>query len=173
MKSIQQLQLAQNAAARVVKRTPKREHMTPVLRDLHWLSIIKRVQFMILIFVLKSLHCEAPSYVCDLLNWYHPNRHLRSANTTSLVPNRNETITFGKRLMDTASAPLWNFLPDEIKTVCTQHHDIQNTFNNLSLYIALSHCIAPHCLFSVILMIITSTFYINFTNFHFYRYSMG
>ena len=46
------------------------------------------------------------SVVCDLLNWYHPNRHLRSANTTSLVPNRNETITFGKRLMDTASASL-------------------------------------------------------------------
>ena len=115
MKSIHRLQLAQNAAARVVKRTPKREHMTPVLRDLHWLPMIKRVQFKILLLVFKSLHCEAPSYVCDLLNWYHPNRHLRSANTTSLVPNRNETITFGKRLMDTASASLWNFLPDEIK----------------------------------------------------------
>ena len=39
MKSIHRLQLEQNAAARVVKRTPKREHMTPVLRDLHWLPI--------------------------------------------------------------------------------------------------------------------------------------
>ena len=76
MKSIHRLLLAQNAAARVVKRTPKREHMTPVLRDMHWLPIIKRVQFKILLIVLKSLHCEAPSYVCDLLNWYHPNRHL-------------------------------------------------------------------------------------------------
>ena len=90
--------------------------MTPVLRDLHWLPIFKRVQFKILLLVFKSLHCETPSYVCDLLNWYHPNRQLRPANTTSLVPNRrNETITFGKRLMDTASATLWNFLPDEIK----------------------------------------------------------
>ena len=77
---------------------------------MHWLPIIKRVQFKILLLVFKSLHCEAPSYVCD-----HPNRHLRSANTTALVHNRNETITFGKRLMDTASALLWNFLPDEIK----------------------------------------------------------
>ena len=114
MKSIHRLLLAQNAAVRVLKRTPKREHMTLVLRELHWLPIIKRVQFKILLLVFKSLHCEAPSYVCDLLNWYHPNRHLRSANTTSLVPNRNETITFGKRLMNTASASLWNFLPDEI-----------------------------------------------------------
>ena len=118
MKSIHRLQLAQNAAARVVKRPPKREHMTPVLRDLHWLPMIKRVQFKILLLVFKSLYCDAPSYVCDILNWYHPpppNRHLRSANTTSLVPNRNETITFGKRLMVTASASLWNFLPDKIK----------------------------------------------------------
>ena len=59
MKSKHRLQLAQNAAARVVKITPKREHMTPVLRDLHWFPIIKRVQFKILLFVFKALHCEA------------------------------------------------------------------------------------------------------------------
>ena len=45
MKSIHRLQLAQNAAARVIKRTPKREHMTPVLRDLHWLPINRRIEF--------------------------------------------------------------------------------------------------------------------------------
>ena len=117
MKSIHRLQLAQNAAARVIKRTPKREHMTPVLRDLHWLPINRRIEFKILLFVFKALHSEAPSYLCDLLNWYHPNRPLRSANTTSLVPNRNKTVKFGKRLMDTAAASLWNFLPDEIKCV--------------------------------------------------------
>ena len=115
MKSIHRLQLAQNAAARVIKRTPKRGHMTPVLRDLHWLPRNRRIEFKILLFVFKALHSEAPPYLCDLLNWYHPNRHLRSANTPSLVPNRNKTVKFGKRLMDTAAASLWNFLPDEIK----------------------------------------------------------
>ena len=89
MKSIHRLQLAQNAAARVIKRTPKREHMTPVLRDLHWLPINRRIEFKILLFVFKALHSKAPSYLCDLLNWYYPNRPLTSANTTSLVPNRN------------------------------------------------------------------------------------
>ena len=115
MKSIHRLQLAQNAAARVIKRTPKREHMTPVLRDLHWLPINRRIEFKILLFVFKALHSEAPPYLCDLFNWYHPNHHLRSANTPSLVPNRNKAVKFGKRLMDTAAASLWNFLPDEIK----------------------------------------------------------
>ena len=110
MKSIHLLQLAQNAAARVVKRTPKREHMTPVLRDLHWLPIIKPVRFKILLLVFKSLHCEAPSYVCNLLNLLnHSNRHMKTANTSSLVPNRNETITFGKQLKDTASLHFGTF----------------------------------------------------------------
>ena len=57
------LQLAQNAAARVIKRTPKREHMTPVLRDLHWLPINRRIDFKILLFVFKALHSEAPPYI--------------------------------------------------------------------------------------------------------------
>ena len=79
------------------------------------LPINRRIEFKILLFVFKALHSEAPPYLCDLLNWYHPNRHLRSANTLSLVPNRNKTVKFGNRLMDTAAASLWNFLPDEIK----------------------------------------------------------
>ena len=78
-----------------------------------------RIEFNILLFVFKALHSEAPPYLCDLLNWYHPNRHLRSANTSSLVLNRNKTVKFGKRLMDTAAASLWNFLPDEIKCALT------------------------------------------------------
>ena len=78
--------------------------------------------------MLKSLHCEAPSYVYDLLNWYHPNRHMRSANTTALVPTRNETMLFGKRLMDTASSCFTLELSSGWDQVCTQHHDIQKTF---------------------------------------------
>ena len=46
MKSIHRLQLAHNAAARVAT---KFEHTTPVLRDLHWLPILKRIQFNILV----------------------------------------------------------------------------------------------------------------------------
>ena len=62
MKSIHRLQLAQNATACIIKRTPKREHMTPVLRDLHWLPINRRIEFKILLFVFKAFHSEAPLY---------------------------------------------------------------------------------------------------------------
>ncbi len=38
-KTIRQLQLIQNAAARILTRTRKSEHITPVIRSLHWLPV--------------------------------------------------------------------------------------------------------------------------------------
>jgi hypothetical protein len=39
------LQIVLNAAARLVTRTRKYEHTTPVLMDLHWLPVRARVEF--------------------------------------------------------------------------------------------------------------------------------
>ncbi len=116
LKTINRLQRTQNTAARVVSRTSRFSHITPILQNLHWLPINRRSQFKILVLTYKSLHRNAPSYLCDILNWYKPNRHLRSAGSTSLVPNRHRTIRIGKRLFDTSAATLWNALPIDIKT---------------------------------------------------------
>jgi len=43
---LQRLQSVQNAAARLVTRTGRCEHITPVLRELHWLPVRRRVEFM-------------------------------------------------------------------------------------------------------------------------------
>ena len=94
-------------------------YTTPVLRDLHWLPVVKRCQFKILVFTYKSLKNEAPSYISDLLNWYQPNRPLRSANTTSITPKRYKSVRYGKRLMDTGAAMRWNSLPNELKCAIT------------------------------------------------------
>ena len=115
MKSIKRLQVTQNAAARLIRRTKKRAHMTPVLRDLHWLPVVNRCQFKILLFIYKSLKSETPSYISDILKWCQPNRPLRSANTTSIIPKRYKSVRYGKRLMDTGAAMRWNTLPNEVK----------------------------------------------------------
>ena len=39
-KQIERLQRIQNQAARMLKRIPRRNHITPVLRELHWLRIM-------------------------------------------------------------------------------------------------------------------------------------
>ncbi len=42
-KTIRQLQLIQNTAARILTTTRKSEHITPVLRSLHWLPVTFRI----------------------------------------------------------------------------------------------------------------------------------
>ena len=57
----------QNSAARIVSRTRKYEHITPVLIKLHWLPIKFRIQFKVLLLVYKALNGLAPKYIKELL----------------------------------------------------------------------------------------------------------
>ena len=114
-KSLHRLQLAQNSAARIINLTPRHHHITPVLQRLNWLTVSKRCQLKILMLTFKVLHRQAPPYICELFHWYTPARPLRSASTTSLVPKRNKTVRYGRRMIDTSSASLWNSLPNNIK----------------------------------------------------------
>ena len=77
IKSIHRLRITHNSTARLISRTPRHEHITPVLVQLHWLPITKRCQFKILTMTYKASHHSAPTYICDMLNWYQPARTLR------------------------------------------------------------------------------------------------
>ena len=114
-KSLHRLQLTHNSAARTVQRIHRYHHITPVLQQLNWLTINCRCQFKILVLTFKALYSQTPQYICKLLNWYTPSRPLCSAYTTSLVPNRNRTVRYGRRLLDTSAAPLWNTMPEELR----------------------------------------------------------
>jgi len=49
------LQKVQNSFARLVTRTHKIEHITPVFNSLHWLPLIYRSQYKILMYTFKAL----------------------------------------------------------------------------------------------------------------------
>lgn len=55
IKSTRKLQLVQNAAARVVTKTKKINHITPLLKTLHWLPVSFRIDFKVLLFVYKCI----------------------------------------------------------------------------------------------------------------------
>ena len=57
------LQRVQNTAARIITRTSKYSHITPILMELHWLPIQSRVHHQILLNTFKALHEEAPMYI--------------------------------------------------------------------------------------------------------------
>lgn len=48
--------IIQNPAARVLNNTKKVEHVTAILRSLHWLPVSQRINFKILLLVFKALH---------------------------------------------------------------------------------------------------------------------
>ena len=59
---IVKLQRVQNTCARLICNIPRFVHVTPILRELHWLHIRQRIVFKILILVYKALNGQAPYY---------------------------------------------------------------------------------------------------------------
>ena len=57
------LQVIQNAAARILTRTRRFEHISPVLASLHWLPVTFRIDYKILLLTFKPLHGLAPLYL--------------------------------------------------------------------------------------------------------------
>ncbi len=82
---INKLQLVQNAATRVLTRTRKYDHISPVLSSLHWLPIKHCIQFKILLITFKALNGLATQYLSELLSHFIPTRPLRSQNTGNLI----------------------------------------------------------------------------------------
>ena len=109
------LQCVQNSAARVVKRVPRRAHITPILKELHWLPVAKRIEYKILLYTFKALHNLAPVYLTELVEPYQPTRCLRSQSQSLLRVPKTKTTTYGRRSFSAASPVLWNKLPDNLK----------------------------------------------------------
>ncbi len=59
---INKLQMVQNAAARVLTRTRKYDHISPVLSTLHWPPFKHCIDIKILIITYKALNGLAPQY---------------------------------------------------------------------------------------------------------------
>jgi len=60
---LQRLHSVLHAAVRLVSNSSSRCHVTPVLRDRHWLPIRRRVQYKLCMLVHHCLYGEAPSYL--------------------------------------------------------------------------------------------------------------
>ena len=116
---IDKLQRVQNTAARIVTRTSRRSHITPVLKDLHWLPVQYRIQYKILVHTYNALHDRSPLYIKDMLNIYRPTRTLRSQNSLTLVIPRTRTLRYGQRSFTHSAASSWNSLPNNIREAKT------------------------------------------------------
>ena len=66
--SINKLQNVQKCAARLVLGLRKFEHITPALKNLHWLPISQRIRYRLSLLCYKSFNTLLPSYLSDRLS---------------------------------------------------------------------------------------------------------
>jgi hypothetical protein len=117
-KNIQRLQRVLNSAARVVCLSPKFDHITPHLIELHWLPVKARISFKVLLLVLvyKALNGMAPSYLADMVRLRRGNHYSLRADTDLLLQVPATRRSFGDRAFFTAGSTQWNRLPQSIRT---------------------------------------------------------
>ena len=110
---ISKLQRVQNAAARIALDLCKFCHITPALRQLHWLPVVKRIQFKILPLTFKAIHGLSPPYISELITVKPKSTYgLRSNISTLLLPPTQKMLpTLGARSFAAATPALWNKLP--------------------------------------------------------------
>ena len=99
----------------MVARTPKFDHITPVLRSLHWLPVRLRILFKLLLLVYRCVNETAPKYLCELVSPYRPSRSLRSDSQLLLVVPKCRLKTYGERAFSAAGPKEWNNLPLHIR----------------------------------------------------------
>jgi len=106
---IQRLQSVQNAAARLVTGASRRDHITPVLRQLHWLPVKQKIDFKLAVLVYKSLHGLAPPYLSDACQLVTDvgHRHLRSSDVyTCVVPRTQSQLDWRQEFLCSRTAAM-------------------------------------------------------------------
>ena len=114
---VDKLQKIQNNSARIITKSKRRDHITPILSALHWLPIEQRIKFKILLTTFKALHGLSPGYIRDLITPYHPQRQLRSLDLSLLQQPRSRTKTFGDRSFAVCAPHLWNSMPRHVRQI--------------------------------------------------------
>lgn len=107
---ISKLQRLQNSCARVIYGVRRRDHVSGLLQDLHWLPIRLRIIFKALCLIFKCIHNTAPSYLSDTLPVINENRFVR-------IPRTN--TSYGDQAFSRCGPIYWNALPTTIRNIPT------------------------------------------------------
>ena len=118
---IERLQRIQNQAARMLKRIPRRNHITPVFRELHWLKIHDIIIFLIWLLTNKAHKTHKAEYLCDLIRFNVKSTTIRTRASFDpcllCVPPISKMCadSFFDRSIMYAAPTLWNALDLNIR----------------------------------------------------------
>ena len=114
---IARLQRVQNNATRLVLKKRRRDHVTPLLKELHWLPVKFRCQYKIATLAYRHSEGSLPPYLSSSLCTYEPSGSLRSSNEKLIkIPKRN-LKSFGQRSFSFMAPSLRNSLPATLRNI--------------------------------------------------------
>jgi len=86
-----------NTAARMIYRASRYDHVSSLLKELHWLRVPGRIEFKLCAHEYKCLNGNGPAYLADSLQRVtdvQSRRRLRSSSSSSLIVQHWETVRF-------------------------------------------------------------------------------
>ena len=101
---------------RLVLKKPKRHHISPLHKDLHWLPIKARIDYKLALLCFKCLNNNAPVYIKDLFVPYTPARALRLSSSNLLSTPRVSSKKYGERSFTFSGTHIWNSPPENIRS---------------------------------------------------------
>ena len=82
---------------RLLTYSKKYDNISPILKELHWLTVKSRIEFKMLILTFKAYHEIGPKNLTESLIKYTPSRTLPSTNKGLLVVPKYNLESYGKR----------------------------------------------------------------------------
>ena len=115
-KNIARLQKVQNFAARIVTGARKYEHITPMLKELHWLPVAKQLEVRDILMAFKCIKGLAPPSLCNTFSTRSQvhTRNTRNKNKLHITSLRSAT---GQRSFSYRAVQLWNDLPESLANI--------------------------------------------------------
>jgi len=115
---MRRVQSLQNAAARLITGARRRDHITPVLCQVHWLPVRQRVEFKVACLVRQALCGQMPIYLADDIHLVSKSkrRSLRSSSDNMCALPRTYN-SFGDRSFGAVGPRIFNSLPRGLRTL--------------------------------------------------------
>jgi len=97
------------------------DHVTTILRDLHWLRSPERIDFKLAVLTYGCLQGLTPQYLSDYIQSVANSNHrrLRSSSSSQLVIRCTQLSTVGDCAFLVAGCRLWNSLPPNVTSAST------------------------------------------------------
>ena len=103
-------------SARLITGATRRERITPILIDLHWLPIKARIEYKICVLTYVALKTNEPDYLRKKLHKYVlPETQTRHASNQHRLDQPTAKSKLGERAFSHSAPRLYNKLPDHIK----------------------------------------------------------